>query len=390
MKVHCQIPLFSAGVIALFLASLPCYGACEDTEGDRLTWARERMFPAATRGQTQAVYDWLVNSTRSCNQSGDLWYYRSLAARKLGLASDAQYAAGKATDNESKEQAAHFDPYANDKIRRVSSPDHIREKYALLVGIHKFKVDDANLRYSAADALALKKTLVEHANFKEANVHTLVDDQATLDAIRSELSQLHGLAQPDDLVLIYFSSHGAPRHLDPTGISYIKTYEFDGSDASTQFKTGLKMVELAEFGRYLNASNYVLLLDTCYSGDTKYDANTKPHSASGGLDPLQSLQGSANRVVISASADNETSSEDDSSRHGLFTRYLLDALGNSATANLTSMFDSVQKHVVADSAQRHVPQHPVMLAYGEGAKIALGAAPVVAAARPRSNDTAAQ
>ncbi len=250
----------------LALCGLRCSAACGDTEGDRLVWARERMFPAASRSQTELVYQWLVNSTRSCSQSGDLWYYRGLVARKLGNTTDAAYSLRKADENGSKARAASFDPFSLGGSVRVSSAVHIREKFALLVGIHKFKLSDSTLRFSAKDAQELGDLLVGQQNFKKENVTVLLDEEATSDNIRLAFGKIRAVAQPDDLVLVFVSSHGLPRALDPTGISYVMTADFNSSDYATQFSTGLKMVELAEFGRWILANNYVLLIDTCYAG----------------------------------------------------------------------------------------------------------------------------
>ena len=335
---------------------MPSWAACGDTEGDRLVWARERMFPAVAQKQTEQVYQWLVNSTRSCNQSGDLWYYRGLVARKMGNATDAKYAFEKAEENGSKAKAQSFDPYSLGTNVRVSSPANIHEKYALLVGIHKFKLSDSNLRFSAKDAKELGDLLIAQENFKKDNVFILLDEDATSDNIRLAFGKIRASAKPDDLVLVFFSTHGLPRALDPTGLSYVMTADFNSKDFSTQFSTGLKMVELAEFGRWTLANNYVLLIDTCYAGATQQSPATQ--SDANGLDPLQSLQGSANRVIISASRADETSAEDDKNKHGLFTRFLLDALREKGTSDLAAVFKSVQDNVTAEAERNHNPSIP--------------------------------
>ena len=361
------------------------WAACADTEGDRLVWARERMFPAATRRQTDLVYQYLLNSTRSCNGSGDLWYYRGLVARKLGNTSDANYAFTKADENNSKAKGQGFDPFAIGVTVRVSAPNHIREKYALVVGIHKFKKSENTLRYAARDAQALADALVASQNFKKDNVKVILDEAATTGAIQSALGEIRQKAKPDDLVVVYVSSHGIPRGEDPTGLSYVMTADYDETDYGSRFSTTLKMVELAEFGRWVAANNYVLLLDTCYSGAAQPVVASQIVPGGGdGLDPLQSLQGSANRVVISASRADEESIEDTSTRHGLFTRYLLDALNQKGDPDLATVFQSLQNRVTAEAEKNNKHQHPVMLAYGLGKEISLGA-PLLAGLIPAFN-----
>ena len=152
-----------------------------------------------------------MNSTRSCSQSGDLWYYRGLVARKLGNTTDAAYSLRKADENGSKARAASWDPFSRGGSVRVSSAVHIREKFALLVGIHKFKESDSTLRFSAKDAQELGDLLVGQQNFKKENVTVLLDEEATSDNIRLAFGKIRAVAQPDDLVLVFVSSHGLPK-----------------------------------------------------------------------------------------------------------------------------------------------------------------------------------
>ncbi|HEX3682597.1 MAG TPA: caspase family protein [Bryobacteraceae bacterium] len=363
-----------------------CWAACGDTEQDRLVWARERMHPDASTGQLQLVYQWLLNSTRSCPFSGDLWYYRGLVAKRLSEGDDAQYAFRKAGDNHSTAQTQSFDPFR--VVNRGPTPKTgaIMNKYALIIGVGTFQNSDDFLEFSAKDARDLGAFLVKSGKFRPDHVTVLADQDATTSKIREAFGNIRAEAKEDDLVLIYFSSHGRPRDLDPTGLSYVLTYDTDTSTPGRVFATALEMVELAELGRWVLARDYVLLLDTCYSGAARAGAAGKlgPQGANG-LDPLQGLAGSGNRVVISASRADEQSYEDENSKHGYFTRFLLEALGKDSTPQpLSSIFSYLQAHLSPEVA--HIDgrqQHPVMQTFGQGENIILNAPALSAFNLPR-------
>src|SRR5579884_1285928 len=82
--------------VCLLLWCVPGRAAACDTEQDRIVWARERMHPRTTQDQLQLVYQWLLNGTRSCAESGDLWYYRGVVANRIHDTADAAYSFRKA------------------------------------------------------------------------------------------------------------------------------------------------------------------------------------------------------------------------------------------------------------------------------------------------------
>ena len=340
-----------------------------------MVWARERMHPGSSTEQLKLVYQWLVNSTHSCTLSGDLWYYRALVANKLADEADYKYASRKADENGSKGKAQGFDPFLI--VSRASgSPNKIREKWALIIGVNNFQNTDEFLQFGVKDAKDVGEYLIESGNFKKSNVTILVDKDATTAKIQEAFGDLRSKAKADDLVLVYLSSHGRPRNLDPTGLSYVITNDTDFSSPGRFFATALKMVELAELGRFVLARDYVLLLDTCFSGAARAGVTgmiVPPNTA--GFDPLQGLDGAGNRVVISASRADEESYEDSESKHGYFTRFLLEALRKDGSSlALSGIFDYLQSHVSEQVGKLDGrQQHPVMQSFGQGQEIILSA-----------------
>ncbi|WP_421020868.1 caspase family protein, partial [Klebsiella pneumoniae] len=81
----------------------------------------------------------------------------------------------------------------------------IKDKWALIVGISKFKNDQLNLRYPSKDAKDFYQFLTTTGNFAPDHVKLLTDKQATRGNILSLLGDkwLPRVANPDDLVVIY-------------------------------------------------------------------------------------------------------------------------------------------------------------------------------------------
>ena len=361
--------ILRAAIPFLILARLSWSAGCGDTEQDRIVWARERMRDGISQQDLRLVYQWLLNGTGSCNESGDLWFYRSLVAARLTNPRDSAYALSKSIEHHSQAQKDRLNPFA--PPARTPAPVTVgftkpHKKYALLVGVSKFQNSFDTLEFSGKDATDLAAYLIKQAHFSQENVEVLTDEKATTRNIREAFGRIRAKAKPDDMVIIYISSHGRPRNLDPTGLSYVMTWDTEMGTQAKTFATALQMVELAELGRWTLARDYVLLLDTCYSG------SAKPGSVTAQTDPLQGLQGSGNRAVIAASQENEKSYEDREHRHGFFTRFLLDGLNQEHDVPLAALYDYVRTHVIeAVSGDRQ--QHPVARYFGAASGIVLDA-----------------
>src|SRR5262249_46174433 len=92
----------------------------------------------------------------------------------------------------------------------------VRDKWALLVGISNF--EDAkvpHLKFGCKDAQDFYQYLIHEGNFAPDHVRILLDSQATQRRIMSELGSkyLARLAKPDDLIVVFFSTHGSPSQM---------------------------------------------------------------------------------------------------------------------------------------------------------------------------------
>ncbi len=103
----------------------------------------------------------------------------------------------------------------------------VKDKWAVVVGISNFKDAAINLRYAAKDATDFSNYLVSSAHFAKDHVRLLVDSQATRENIIGTLGDrwLRRLANSDDLVCIYISSHGSAAQPGAESTNFVVPYE---------------------------------------------------------------------------------------------------------------------------------------------------------------------
>lgn len=260
----------------------------------------------------------------------------------------------------------------------------VKDKWALVVGISNFAHPELNLKYPAKDAQDFYNFLIKEGNFQPDHVKLLVDGQATKNKILSELGSrwLPHVANPDDLVLIYISSHGSASEMDVGGVNYIIAHD---SDIDDLFTTGIEMQELARtIKRRVHSDRVVVMLDACHSGAASPAA--KGLSRTGNIDAEELMQGSG-QMVISSSMPQQVSWELKNGQNGAFTKYLIEGLRvNGQKTKLSEAFDfmkdKVQETVLRE---RGVLQTPVLKQLWEGKQLLLCAKPT--APRPGLDDS---
>src|SRR5437588_3584423 len=120
-----------------------------------------------------------------------------------------------------KLKASGFNPFTIQKHNAPSDFRRVRQKWGLVVGIRTFAHPPAGLpvlQSSDKDASDVKDFLINEGSFRADHVQFLENEHATTHNIRQAFGRIREQAQTDDLVVIYFSSHGLPRAQDPTGL----------------------------------------------------------------------------------------------------------------------------------------------------------------------------
>lgn len=250
----------------------------------------------------------------------------------------------------------------------------IRDKWALVVGISEFANPQLNLKYSAKDARDFADYLVKEAGFAPDHVKVLLNKDATERRILSELGDrwLPRVANPDDLVVLFVSTHGSGAELDVGGQNYLVAYDTDVQDLYT---TGVPMRRLAEdIKNRVHCDRVVIFLDACHSGGAKSEAKGLVRT---GVDASELAVGSG-QLVIASSAEDQVSWESKNGANGVFTSALLESLrkkGQSTTIGemFKDLKDKVQDQVLRERGRL---QTPVMESKWQGNDLCIAATPV--------------
>ena len=131
--------------------------------------------------------------------------------------------------------------------------------YALIIGIDKYKGAWNPLVNAVNDATAIEKSL--KLNYKFDNFKSLFNEQATREAIITQLEWLVANVKEIDNVFIYYSGHGEYKKELSKGF-------WVPVDAETQSTS--KFISNSDIQTYINAikSKHTLLVsDACFSGD---------------------------------------------------------------------------------------------------------------------------
>lgn len=244
-------------------------------------------------------------------------------------------------------------------------PGPIRAKYALVVGVGQFQNGINALQYASKDATDFYTYLVNPAggNFPQQNVILLRDQYATRDNVRRGLDAIRQRAEADDVVVLFFSSHGTPP--DKFGGVHLVTYDTDVKPRERVWETSITEGILQQFVQEVRAKRMIVILDACYSNgayskvagflppggkslgsgddegvgrsrqdmarrifgakDLVIDEPPAAASAPKGI----SGPGGFGKVLISASDAGERSWESETLHNSVFTRYLIDGLQRS-------------------------------------------------------------
>jgi len=249
----------------------------------------------------------------------------------------------------------------------------IANKYAVIIGIGNYKdADIPDLRYSRKDAESLYALITEPqiGGFPKEQVRLLVDENATLQAIKSTIgSWLAKNVKPQDMVLLFYSGHGGV-DADPSGEEsdglnkYVIPYDAKLSDL---YSTALLNAELSIMLDRVRSNRFIFLIDCCYSGGaTSGIGKMKTVSKTKVSTDIYGQLAGGGRIVISASESDTVSFEVSSLGHGIFTYHLLDGLRGKAntdrdsSVSLLEVYSYLIKEVLKTAKSLGVWQRPTL------------------------------
>lgn len=263
-------------------------------------------------------------------------------------------------------------PSSADDIQALNKP--VADKWALVIGISKFQDPAISLKFASKDARDFAEFLVKEAHFAPDHVRLLTDAEATRENILAQTGDkwLPRVAEPDDLVIIYFSTHGSPQSMDVGGISYLLAYN---TDKESLYATGIPIQDLARIIKdRVHSQRVIVILDACHSGAARADEKGIFRALNVNADAISQGTG---QLVICSSEPSQVSWESASYPNGVFTRQLIDGLklrGEYTTLGeaFTFVRDKVKTQVLRERGEL---QQPVLKSKWQGESLRLAVRP---------------
>lgn len=287
------------------------------------------------------------------------------------------------------------------KFKRISN------KWAIVLGVGEFMDKKVNpLEYTPKDAIAFYNYLIDpnYGKFIKDQVFLLINETATTFNLKLAIDIISKNALPEDLVVIFISTHGTPGGMDVEGIGYLVTYD---TLVDSLYATAFDMTDLVTaINKRIKAQTIVTFTDACYSAgsfksvkfltlrgskdlviETETETIPKAMIESSltvegtgiSKNVIKAMSSGKGKVVIASSQVDEKSWESDRLQHGFFTYYLLEALRKKGgKIPINEVFDYISTHVPkAVMEEKGKPQHPVIGMTDIKGDIYLGVEPVV-------------
>ncbi|GHT11711.1 hypothetical protein FACS1894170_05640 [Planctomycetales bacterium] len=274
------------------------------------------------------------------------------------------------------QQRAVIDSSANPDAGKPQEAQSVYA-YAVLIGVNKYRQPDSDnelefpsLKCCVNDMSALRAALVKAKFAKEQDITLLSDDsdglhKPTTANIQRCLNEVNAKAKPGDIVLVAFSGHGIALPVTKNGVTTFQSYlcpadtkiVYDGDNK--EWNTGGNLIPIKElFDSSVEKEEVfkIAILDACRNtaptidGDIVKTANhtaavpdellvaqrsvkfrggaiVNPENVAFAEEDLMSLD---NLVRFSSCRKGQQSLEDKKEGHGIFTKFVLEALRGKA------------------------------------------------------------
>lgn len=356
------------------LSWLPIHGSlhaqsCAPKAGKTI----DHAIQIASSGDLKATQSLLDEAEQTCSTS-------PVVMRRLaGIYRDVLLDPVKADDLE--KQAQDLDGQAITAQQPAHENSVVRDKWALVVGIGKFAHlgKQNELQCPAKDARDFADALMDPniGRFRNDGQHVrvLTDEQATLSGLMSAIDDISARARPDDLVVLYISSHGISSDSDRYAsgnarTGYIVTYD---TKIDSLLSTAFPMEDLKKVFDHLRAKRIVAFLDTCYSGDSgRWVGQGSKGLAIVSDASYGSIAQGTGRVVIVSSSGSQISWE--GSRNSFFTECLMDAMRqHDGLSTITQLFNYLDNKLPYEVQKaKNALQTPMMWPQGQNINIVIG------------------
>ncbi len=232
----------------------------------------------------------------------------------------------------------------------LSRPD----TFAIVIGItYKGRQDIPNLQYPSNDAKRIYKIFIDprYGGVPKENALLLLNEKAT----RSEMiAALRKIKTWDGYVYVYYSGHGAPKIKGDRFIDgFLVPYDVVVSDPDALEDTSIKISYIQDLIEESQAKGVMVAIDACFSGGGKSIVAKGGKPLVGMLVTSELIKPqSTGKVIITSSATNQQSWEDETEiKGGIFSYYLLEGLSGKAGRDVW-----VKVNELADFIKENVPK----------------------------------
>ncbi len=215
--------------------------------------------------------------------------------------------------------------------------------HAIIVGTSDYKGIDLDLSFPDQDATRLAKALsvVGKQSFGDrldiqlfTSTTNEADKFSSKKNIEAAFAKLSGKAQPQDIVFIYFSGHGANYTENQEAQFHYLTYEigsFSLDDPNVRATGTISTAELTKWLNKIPAQKEVLIFDTCYSGKVLDGLTVGKKSLDSTQErALDLMQCKTGMYVLAGSSSDKVSFESSRYGQGLLTYSLLWGMTDAA------------------------------------------------------------
>lgn len=224
--------------------------------------------------------------------------------------------------------------------------------YALVVGTSDYKGTQLDLKFPDLDAAAYKDMLQISAaglfgNRMQIKLLSTAkgNTRPSKTAIRAALMEFAAKAEPKDVLIVYFSGHGAtwPEN-DPSSQFYFLSIDNENFDLANPVNRQLALAQdsLQAWIRSVKARKRILILDACNSGEVVKQLDLGAKGSTLNTDQRRALERMKDRggfFVLAGSAADMKSYEDPRFGHGLLTYSLLNNMPKVAAGDKNNYID---------------------------------------------------
>jgi len=257
-------------------------------------------------------------------------------------------------------------------VDEANLPPYRDDSYAVVIGIdYTGRADIPHLKYAAADAKKVYEVLTDrrYGGIRPENAVLLLNREATRNGI---IAALRKLRTWKGYIYVYYSGHGAPV-AEGNSLKDAVLVPSDSviADPDSLSETAIRLSYLQDMIAESKAKGVMVALDACFTGGGKSIV------AKGGkplvgmiMTPALIRTTGSGRVIITSSAGNQQSWEDDSElKSGIFSHYLVSGLKGKAGRNAWVKVDELARYIrdtVPKTTQRLKGQEQIPQVIGRG------------------------